>query len=157
MASHASFWAGVGSAKALSNQSLVTAEKRATIRAPWPLPAVVVAYHITYDGHPDSYPLHIASKVLSDGQTSRIQQSLVYDKQIAVSAFGGANLIEDPNLFYAVAIVQPGHTPEEAIVALNAELDRLKARIKVETTPTKPAALPEGVVALNEYRDALGA
>ena len=23
------------------------------------------------------------------------------------------NLIEDPNLFYAVAIVQPGHTPEE--------------------------------------------
>ena len=105
-----------------------TAERRATVRAPWPLPAVVVAYHITYDGHPDSYPLHIASKVLSDGQTSRIQQSLVYDKQIAVSAFGGANLIEDPNLFYAGAIVQPGHTPEEAVNALIAELDRLKAQ-----------------------------
>jgi zinc protease len=104
-----------------------TAERRATVRAPWPLPAVVVAHHITYDGHPDSYPLHIASKVLSDGQTSRIQQSLVYDKQIAVSAFGGANLIEDPNLFYAVAIVQPGHTTEEAANALIAELDRLKA------------------------------
>jgi zinc protease len=104
-----------------------TAERKATVRAPWPLPAVVVAYHITYDGHPDSYPLHIASKVLSDGQTSRIQQSLVYDKQIAVSAFGGANLIEDPNLFYAGAIVQPGHTPEEAVNALIAELDRLKA------------------------------
>jgi zinc protease len=73
------------------------------------------------------YPLHIASNVLSDGQTSRIQQSLVYDKQIAVSAFGGANLIEDPNLFYAGAIVQPGHTPEEAVTALLAELDRLKA------------------------------
>ena len=28
-----------------------------------------------------------------------------------VAAFGGANLIEDPNLFYAVAIVQPGQTP----------------------------------------------
>jgi len=104
-----------------------TAERRATVRAPWPLPAVVVAYHITYDGHPDSYPLHIASKVLSDGQTSRIQQTLVYDKQIAVSAFGGANLIEDPNLFYAGAIVQPGHTPDEAVNALIAELDRLKA------------------------------
>ena len=38
----------------------------------WPLPAVVVAHHITFDGHPDSYPLHIASKVLSDGQSSRI-------------------------------------------------------------------------------------
>ena len=31
--------------------------------------------HITYDGHPDSYPLHIASKILSDGQSSRIYQS----------------------------------------------------------------------------------
>ena len=71
-------------------------------------PAVVVAHHITYDGHPDSYPLHIASKVLSDGQSSRIYQKLVYEKQLAVAAFGGANLIEDPNLFYAVAIVQPG-------------------------------------------------
>lgn len=104
-----------------------TAERRATVRAPWPLPAVVIAYHITYDGHPDSYPLHIAAKVLTDGQTSRIQQSLVYDKQIAANAFGGANLIEDPNLFYAGAIVQPGHTPEEAANALIAELDRLKA------------------------------
>src|SRR5207342_2348082 len=103
-----------------------TKEQSVRLETPWPLPAVIVAYHITYDGHPDSYPLHIASKVLSDGQTSRIQQSLVYDKQIAVSAFGGANLIEDPNLFYAGAIVQPGHTPEEAVNALIAELDRLK-------------------------------
>ncbi len=102
-------------------------ERRVTLEEPWPLPAVIVAHHITYDGHPDSYPLHIASKVLSDGQTSRIYQKLVYETQIAVAAFGGANLIEDPNLFYAVAIVQPGHTPDEAINALIAELDRLKA------------------------------
>ena len=76
-----------------------TREKRVTVEAPWPLPAVVVAYHITYDGHPDSYPLHIASKVLSDGQSSRIYQELVYGRQLAVTAFGGANLIEDPNPF----------------------------------------------------------
>ena len=104
-----------------------TREKRVTLQQPWPLPAVVVAYHITYDGHPDSYPLHIASKVLSDGQSSRIYQKLVYDQQLAVAAFGGANLIEDPNLFYAVAIVQPGQRPEEAVDALIAELDRLKS------------------------------
>jgi len=103
-----------------------TQEKRVTLREPWPLPAVVVAYHITYDGNPDSYPLHIAAKVLSDGQTSRIYNKLVYEKQMAVAAFGNANLIEDPNLFYAVAIIQPGHTPEEVTAALIAELDRLK-------------------------------
>jgi len=104
-----------------------TKERRAQLEESWPLPAVVVAHHITFDGHPDSYPLHIASKVLSDGQSSRIHKSLVYDKQIALAAFGGANIIEDPNLFFAVAIVQPGHTTEEAATALIAELDRLKA------------------------------
>jgi zinc protease len=104
-----------------------TAEKRVTLQQPWPLPAVIVAYHITFDGNPDSYPLHIANKVLSDGQTSRIYKKLVYEKQMAVAAFGSANLIEDPNLFYAVAIVQPGHATQEVIDALIAEVEKLKA------------------------------
>jgi zinc protease len=103
-----------------------TKERRVTLEENWPLPAVVVAHHITFDGDPDSYPLHIASKVLSDGQSSRIYRKLVYEKQLALAAFGGGNIIEDPNLFYAVAIVQPGHTTEETIEALIAELDRLR-------------------------------
>jgi zinc protease len=104
-----------------------TKEKRVTLREPWPLPAVVVAYHITYDGHPDSYPLHIASKVMSDGQSSRIYQKLVYDERVAVAAYGQANLIEHPNLFYAVGIVQPGRTPEEVAEALIQEFEKMKA------------------------------
>src|SRR5262245_15345681 len=103
-----------------------TKEKRATLQEEWPLPAVVVAHHITFDGNPDSYPLHVASKILSDGQSSRIYRKLVYEKGIALAAFGGGNIIEDPNLFFAVAIVQPGHTTEEAVNGLIAELDRLR-------------------------------
>ena len=103
-----------------------TREKRVTLQEPWPLPAVIVAYHITYDGHPDSYPLHIASKVLSDGQSSRIYKKLVYEKGIALAASGEGNIIEDPNLFYAVAFVHPEHKPEEAVDALIAEFDKLK-------------------------------
>jgi zinc protease len=103
-----------------------TKEKRVTLHDEWPLPAVVVAHHITFDGNPDSYPLHIASKILSDGQSSRIYRKLVYEKGIALAAFGGGNIIEDPNLFFAVAIVQPGHTTEEATAALIAELDKLR-------------------------------
>jgi zinc protease len=102
-------------------------ERRVRLEESWPLPAVVVAHHITFDGDPDSYPLHIASKVLSDGQSSRIQRKLVYEKQLALAAFGGGNIIEDPNLFYAVAIVQPGHTTQETIDALIAELEGLRS------------------------------
>jgi zinc protease len=103
-----------------------TKEKRVTLEEPWPLPAVVVAYHITYDGNPDSYPLHIAGKILSDGESSRIYRKLVYEKQLAVAAFGQANLIEDPNLFYAVAIVAPGRKPEDVANELIAEVEGLK-------------------------------
>jgi zinc protease len=102
-----------------------TRERRAVVEEAWPLPAVVVAYHITYDGHPDAYPLHIAAKILSDGQSSRITQELVYKKRLALTAFGSANIIEDPNLFYAVAIVQPGQTPEAAERALIDEFERM--------------------------------
>jgi zinc protease len=110
----------------IPKEPIQTKEKRVTLHDEWPLPAVVVAHHITFDGNPDSYPLHIASKILSDGQSSRIYRKLVYEKGIALAAFGGGNIIEDPNLFFAVAIVQPGHTTEEAAQALIAELDKLR-------------------------------
>src|SRR4029079_8894821 len=101
-----------------------TKEKRVTLQEDWPLPAVVVAHHITYDGNPDSYPLHVASTIRSDCHSARISRKLVYETGIALAAFGGGNIIEDPNLFFAVAIVQPGHTPEEAAGALVADIAR---------------------------------
>jgi zinc protease len=103
-----------------------TGPRRVTLEENWPLPVVVVAHHITFDGHPDSYPLRVASKILSDGQSSRIYKTLVYDTGIALAAAGIGNLIEHPNLFYAFAIVQPGHRPGEAEEALVRELDRLR-------------------------------
>ena len=108
-----------------------TAERRVTLTQEenWPLPAVIVAHHITYDGHPDAYPLHIVHKVLSDGQSSRLYRALIYDEQLAVSAFGDRLIIDDPNLFYAVSIVQPGRTTEESEAALIGELDRLKTEL----------------------------
>jgi zinc protease len=110
----------------IPKEPVPTKEKRVTVNEPWPLPAVVVGYHITYDGHPDAYPLHVAAKVLSDGQSSRIYRKLVYDTGLALTAFGGANLIEHPNLFYTVAIVNPGQSPAAVEKTLIAELERLK-------------------------------
>jgi predicted Zn-dependent peptidase len=103
-----------------------TKERRAVVEEAWPLPAVVVAYHVTYDGHPDAYPLHITSKILSDGQSARIPRELVYNKRLALTAFGSGNITEHPNLFYSVAIVQPGKTPAEAEQALIEEFEQLK-------------------------------
>ncbi len=101
-------------------------ERRVTVRRAWPLPVVVVAYHVPGDGHPDAYPLQLASTLLSDGQSSRIYRALVYEGGLALTAFGGGQMREDPSLFFAVAVVQPGRAPAEAEQALVAELDRLR-------------------------------
>jgi zinc protease len=90
------------------------------------LPAVVVGYHVTYDGHPDAYPLHMTAKILSDGNSSRIPRELMYNKRLALTAFGSGNITEDPNLFYAVAVLQPGKTAADAEKALIEEFDKLK-------------------------------
>jgi zinc protease len=103
-----------------------TAERRFTLQENWPLPAVIVAYHAAPDATPDAYPTHVLDKIMSDGDSSRIYRDLVYDKRIALAAFGEAKVIEDPNLMYAVAIVQPPNRPEDVVKALIAEFDRLK-------------------------------
>jgi zinc protease len=97
-----------------------------TIEENWPLPVVVVAHHVAPLGHPDSYALYMASKILSDGQSSRIYRRLVYETGIALSAGVVGNFTEDPNLFYAFAVVQPGHTVDEAEAALVRELVGLR-------------------------------
>jgi zinc protease len=103
-----------------------TQERRATIQEEWPLPAVVIAYHVVYDGHPDSYPLHLTSKILFDGESARMTRDLVYDKRIAVAAFGNANILQDPNLFYAVAIAPAGQSLQAVEREMLAQFDNLK-------------------------------
>ena len=91
-----------------------------------PLPAVVIGYKIPARYAPDTYPLDLASNILAGGESSRLYQTLVYKDQIAVQAAGSANFSEDPNLYWAYAIMNPGHTPEEGKKALVAVLDGLK-------------------------------
>ena len=103
-----------------------TKEKRVTLEQPWPLPAVVVTYHVPYNGHPDSYPMFVMSKTLSDGQTSRIYRKLVYETGLALTAFGSSSFLEQPGIFSAVALVNPGKSPDQVEKELIAQFDRLK-------------------------------
>jgi zinc protease len=93
-----------------------------------PLPAVVIGYKIPARYSPDSYPLDLASNILAGGESSRLYQSLVYKDQIAVQSAGFGNFTEDPNLFWAYAIMNPGHTPADGQKAVVAILDGLKVQ-----------------------------
>jgi zinc protease len=100
-------------------------ERRISHSKTVPLPAYIAGYHIPADGHPDSYPLVIASTSLSEGRSSRIYQSLVYDKQLALQANASGNFTEDPNLFFSILIMNRGAPIGEGERALNAALMRL--------------------------------
>src|SRR5207245_10098893 len=58
------------------------------------LPAIVEGYHMPADGTPDAYPLRLAAKLLSEGDSSRIYRRLVYEKQIALDAQSAGNFTE---------------------------------------------------------------
>jgi len=93
-----------------------------------PLPAIVIGYKIPARYTPDTYPLDLASDILSGGESSRLYQALVYKDQIAAQAAGTANFSEDPNLYWAYAIMNPGHSPEDGQQALVTVLDGLKTQ-----------------------------
>ncbi|MBI1984084.1 MAG: insulinase family protein [Acidobacteria bacterium] len=102
------------------------AKRLLTLRENVALPAFVAAYHMPADGTPDAYPLRLAAKILSEGESSRIYRRLVYEKEIAFEAHSTGNFTEDPNLFFVLAVMNPGHTPQEGEAEVQAELDRLK-------------------------------
>ncbi len=93
------------------------------------LPAFVEGYHMPADGTPDAYPLRLASKILSDGESSRIYTRLIYDRQIAVQAQSTGNFTEAPNLFFVFAVMNAGHSPAEGETQVEAELARLKTEL----------------------------
>src|SRR5438874_12940359 len=100
-------------------------EHRVTHPKAVPLPGYVAGYHIPADGDPDSYPLVIASSILSQGRSSRIYRSLVYDKRLAVEADASGNFTENPNLFFAMVILNQGSSMDAAEKSINAELTRM--------------------------------
>lgn len=100
-------------------------ERRIEVHKAVPLPAYVAGYYIPEDGAPDSYPLMVASMILSEGRSSRVYQSLVYESQLALEADSGASVREDPNLFFAVLIMNQGATVEDGEAAMEAEFRRM--------------------------------
>ncbi|HKR65515.1 MAG TPA: pitrilysin family protein [Thermoanaerobaculia bacterium] len=100
-------------------------EKRVTEYAPnVPLPAVALTWLAPSAAHADAIPLHVAATILSEGESSRLQEKLVRG-QIAVETFSDADLREDLGLFSSVAILGSEHQPAEAEKVIRDEIASL--------------------------------
>lgn len=120
-------------------------EVRDTILDRIQLPAVVMGYRIPANGSPDFYAVEMLNRLLSNGNSARMNVSLKDEKQLAVYT-GAFNFpFEHPGIAILFAVANAGvdamrleAAMQEAIDALattpvsEAELARLKAQLETE-------------------------
>ena len=92
-----------------------------------PLPAVAVAWLAPPLTSADAAALQVAAAVLAAGESSRLNQALVYRQRLAGQAGFEANLRDGPGLLIAYAIAAGGKPIASVEAALRAEVRRIVA------------------------------
>ena len=90
-----------------------------------PLPAIAINWLAPTVTSPDAAALRIAAALLSSGESSRLNQSLVYRQQLASQAGFEADLRAGPGLLIAYAVAASGKPLADVKAALLAEVMRL--------------------------------
>jgi len=105
-----------------------TAERRSTIEDPLArLARVDIAWIIPPANTPDSAALDVLSDILSTGRSSRLNQAIVREKQLATAAFAGNGDTRGPGLYQVGAVVAPGKTPDALEAAIYDEIEKVKS------------------------------
>ena len=90
-----------------------------------PLPAFAVTYLAPSIRGDDAPALKLADTILSEGESSRLYQSLVYQQQIATRVSFDADLREDLGLLTFRIVLASGKSVADAEKALDAQLDNV--------------------------------
>jgi zinc protease len=102
-------------------------ERRIFVKKEAQLSFLVMGYHVPNLREPDSYVLEVAATILSGGKSSRLYQSLVREKRLALEADADHSLLSrDPSLFYLSANLLPGKEVADVEKALDQEVERLQ-------------------------------
>jgi zinc protease len=112
----------------VSSEPQQRGERRVRLRREAELPHVVAAYHTPSFPDADSAALEVLATILSDGKSSRLYKTLVYEKKLALDASASyEGLYKDPFLFFLDATPAPGQDVSGLEEALYAEVERIKA------------------------------
>jgi predicted Zn-dependent peptidase len=85
-------------------------------------PLVIMAYHIPPGNTPESYAMRVLASVLAQGESSRLYQYLVKEKQFATQIYVRADPRRGPSLLYAYAFLRPGVNPEDCQKAIRDQI-----------------------------------
>jgi zinc protease len=102
-------------------------ERRETIPDPLArLPMILMAFHTPPGNTADNYAVQVLANILSTGESSRLYQHLVKEKQLATSVDAQADARVGPSLFYVWAMPRPGVKVEDLEKAIEAEIASVK-------------------------------
>jgi zinc protease len=98
-------------------------ERRETILDPLArTPLILMAYHIPAGNTPENDALRVLANVLGEGQSSRLYQHVVKEKQLATRIFAQTDARRGPSLLYLYAMLRPGGKPEDCERAIREEV-----------------------------------
>ncbi len=100
-------------------------ERRALLKKASQLPAVTVAYHVPGTQEAEVYALDLLQTILAEGDSSRLQRTLVYEKELATEVRANNEWRIDPTTFVLYAEAKPGVQAETLEAVLHAEVERV--------------------------------
>jgi zinc protease len=102
-------------------------ERRKTIEDAFAqIPRIDIAYKVPPANTADWYALNVLGSIMASGQSSRLFQKLVKEREVANSIFGGAQERRGPSLASLVVMVRPGNNFEEIEKIVYEEIERVK-------------------------------
>lgn len=102
-------------------------ERRFLLKREAQVPFVIMGFRVPNYSNEDSYALDILESILSDGKSSRLYQSLVYDQKNSLAVGAEYSLLQtDPGLFYFYSLVNPSAKVEGVEEAIQREIVRLQ-------------------------------
>ncbi len=102
-------------------------ERRFFLKRDAQVPFVMMGFRVPNYSSEDSYALDILESILSNGKSSRLYQSLVYDQKNSLAVGAEYSVMQtDPGLFYFYSLVNPSAKVEAVEEALQREIVRLQ-------------------------------
>lgn len=105
-----------------------TAERRKTVEDNFAqVPRLDTVYKIPAYSEPDYMPLNVLMNILGSGQSSRLYQKLVKEKEYAANVFAQAVSRRATGLASVVVLVRPGIKLEDVEKAVSEEVEKVRA------------------------------
>lgn len=90
------------------------------------LPAVIQAYRAPKQGSDEYYAFNVLSTILSGGSSSRLNKTIVDEKQLAVASAAINYALEDAGLFITYGIANAGVNPEVLETNIDSVINEVK-------------------------------